>query len=247
MFLIALTAAGAGVAVPFFGKIGILIGALGGLCIAIVFDAAVRASRDPLLKEGTPMDLAGLDAQQKLAMLGHGLSAGAGDFRSEMLRAVDETLAEADTDLEAGLRRARELTEQHPRAAAVWALVGKLELRAEREVEAIEASSRAFELAAQGGLNQLLIDFCDDPQGPELEQLELSRSAWTQLAAAFKARERDEQASFALARAEAIDPELDAKRRATALAAAAEALRVAGDERAAADISDLLAAGRQSN
>ncbi len=241
-FLVGMTALGAAVALPFFGKMGLLIGALGGVCVATVIDATARARRNPHLKSGAPIDLAGLDEQQQLAMLGQGLRAGS-DFRSELLKEASAIETEADDDLEAALRRARELREANPRAVAAWRLSATLARRAELDDEADEARTRALELAADGGMNQLLVELYDETPQQGREALALTRNGWSQLARALSVRERTDEARAAMERAEAIDPELDAERRRAALAVAAAALRAKGEDEAA-DISDLLAAGR---
>ena len=183
-----------------------------------------------------------LSEQQQLAILGQGLRAGS-DFRSELLKEASAIETEADDDLEAALRRARELREANPRAVAAWRLSATLARRAELDDEADEARTRALELAADGGMNQLLVELYDETPQQGREALALTRNGWSQLARALSVRERTDEARAAMERAEAIDPELDAERRRAALAVAAAALRAKGEDEAA-DISDLLAAGR---
>lgn len=212
VFILAITVLGALACLPFFGKIGLLIGGLGGICVAMVVDAAVRARANEHLQEGRPLDLVGLEPQQQLAVLAQGFASGGGDFRSELVRGIDSARKKAQSDFEAGWRAAQSLTLDYPRSPAPWALLAELARGDGRLAAAREAEQNALELAAVAGTNQIAVEIYDAIDESARRELSLTRRAWTQLSRALQARDRGELASEALRRAEAVDDDDERER-----------------------------------
>jgi hypothetical protein len=171
-----------------------------------------------------------LSDQQKFAVLGQGLGGGAIDFRPRALRAVHEAQALAEEDLEAGLRAAKGLEDEHPHAPAVSLLHARLALRAGQETRAAESASRALQRATRGGMNAIAVDTLESLPESLRPKLMLSRAGWTQLARALRAANRDELAAWALERHEQVDPAQEARIKIEAAQAAGRALRARSEE-----------------
>lgn len=243
IFFVSTMLAGGLLCLPFMGELGLLMGALGGLCVAMVADTVIRARKNRHFNLGKAVDLSALDPQQKLAVLGQGIMAGS-DFRSDVLRGVDKAEALANDDLEGALGLARDLSQRYPRSPAAWALRARLARRGEQAIEARDAASSALEQATRGGMNQMAVEIFSETPEADRSELALSRAAWAQLARALDAQEKPDLALFARGQEEAVNSEDDKARTQQAMADAAAALRLAGEERAA-DATDALALSKE--
>jgi len=190
------------------GTTGALLGALGGVVVSMLGLAVVRARRIRLeLRERPVPALDALAPEQAM----HVLSALAGrgeagpSFKSPLLDRLEALRSDAKDDTRSAIVEVEQLRAEHPRSAAVDALLAELYRNDDRSHAALEAASRAIAKALDGGMNSVAFRVYADLSADYHTKLSLDAAHWRRLGAVLEARDDVEGADRARARAEAND------------------------------------------
>lgn len=176
------------------GTLGALLGALGGIVLGMLGHAAFRASRMHRELQGpTPPSVAALPPEHAMNVLSAmvGSASDGPVLRSPLLDRIKAIRAAAEGDVSGAISEAEDLRSEHPRSAAVHALLAELYRQEARLPASLECAAKAIELAIDGGMNSVAFKVFDGLEPSDAQALELRDTTWARLVGILESRGAD--------------------------------------------------------